>query len=223
VTPLLVGLAVLVAAVALVRIQVLHARRVRRERGQLFDRVHDVIDDARIEHDGLGYPVLTGWYRGHRIRLKPVVDTLVLRKLPSLWLIVTEQRRLDVGAPLDVLARPTGAEFFSPNATFAHDLEPPLGFPGHVRIATPDPARAPSSVLREIGPLFDDPRTKEVLVTAWGVRLVHQLAEGAQAPYRSTRRADFGPVQIVPNGLRDLLHTVTAIGDALADGRVMRP
>lgn len=215
-TPVLVALAVLAAGAALFRIHLIHAQRVRRERGRLFDRVSDVVEDVQISHNGPGYPTLTGVYRGHPVRLEPVVDTLVLRKLPSLWLLVTLQRRLDVAAPLDILTRPSGAEFFSPNATFRHELKPPAGYLGHVRIATPDPAGAPSSVLRDLSPVVNDPRTKEVLISAGGVRLVHRLAEAAQGPYRSTRRADFGSVQIVPDGLRDLLDYISEIGDGLA-------
>ncbi|WP_214366822.1 hypothetical protein [Pseudonocardia sp. H11422] len=219
-TTLFAMFAGLAAAAALCCLQLVHVRRVRCERRQLFADVAHLLGDSQLHPDGLGYPVLTGTYRGHPVRLRPIVDTVTLRKLPSLWLLVTQQRRLDVGAPLDVLVRPSGWEFFSPNATFGHELEAPAGFPSHVRIASPAPTGAPAPVLAQLGPLVRDPRTKEVLVGAGGVRVTRQLAEGAQSPYRSTRRADFGHVRIVPEDLRGLLDTMTGIGDALAGAGV---
>ncbi|MHA6794978.1 hypothetical protein ACVGVM_15915 [Pseudonocardia bannensis] len=220
-TTTLVVLAALAAIGVLARLQLSHVRRERRERGSLFDDAGHLLDAARVHREGLGYPVLTGTYRGHPVRLEPVVEALALRKLPVLWLLVTQHRELDVGAPLDILTRPSGTEFFSPNAGFAHELERPAGFPSHVRIASPDPAAAPApGALEFLAPLLHDPRTKDVLLTAGGVRVVRRLAEGAQGPYRTARRADFGPVQIRPDGLRELLDTVSGIGDLLAVGRV---
>jgi hypothetical protein len=52
------------------------------------------------------------------------------------------------------------------------------------------------------------------------VRVVRRLAEGAQAPYRTARNADFGPLRIRSDGMRELLDAVTEIGDLLAVGRV---
>jgi hypothetical protein len=219
VTALLVVVAGLVAAAALWRIQLVHIRRVRRERQQLLDGVQHVLDGARVRRDGLGYPLLTGSYRGHPVRIELLVDTLALRKLPVLWLVVTQQRQLALGSPVDVLARPSGTEFFSPNAAFVHELAPPEGFPAHVRAASPGPDPA-EATLERLAPLVCDERTKEVLATNAGVRVVRLLAEGAQGPYRSTRRADFGAVRIVPEGLCRLLDTVTDVGDALAGERV---
>ncbi|WP_028920805.1 hypothetical protein [Pseudonocardia acaciae] len=195
-------------------------------RRRLFDDVLGVVEHARIEAGAGYYPVLTGWFRGYPVRLEAVVDTLALRRLPELWLLVTQGRRLDVGAPLDVLARPTGTEFFSPNGGYPHELPRPEAIRTHVRIATPDPSRAPVSVLDGLGPLLDDPRTKEVLVSAGGIRLVHRLAEGAQGPYRSLRRADFGDVRVGADRLRSLLDAVAGIGDTLAlehAGHARRP
>jgi hypothetical protein len=211
------GLAV---AAVLCHLQLIHVRRVRRERHRLFADVQHVLDDPVVHRDGLGYPVVTGSYRGHPVRLQPVVDTLTLRKLPALWLLVTQARRLEVGAPIDVLLRPSGSEFFSPNAEFAHELQPPDWLPRPVRIASPGgtPAR---STLDRLAPLLRDPRTKEVFVSAAGIRVARQLTEGAQGPYRSARRADFGSVRLVPEGLHRLLETITEVADVLTDGEVL--
>jgi hypothetical protein len=218
-TTALVLVVAALAAAAMWRIQLAHVRRVRHERRQLFDGVQDVLDDVRVHGNG-AYPTLTGTYRGYPVRLEPVVDTLGLRKLPSLWLVVTQHRRLGLDVPVDVLVRPSGTEYFSPNAGFAHELTPPDGFPAHVRVASAAPRVAPGTVER-LAPLVCDQRTKDVLVSANGVRVVRMLAEAAQGPYRTTRTADFGVVRIAPDGLRRLLDVVTGVGDAFAGDRVV--
>ena len=210
---------VALAAATLWRIQLAHVRRLRHERRQLFDDVQDVLDDVHVHGDG-AYPALTGTYRGHPVRLEPVVDTLGLRKLPALWLVVTQQRRLGVDVPVDVLVRPSGTEYFSPNAGYAHELRPPDGFPAHVRVASPEPGVARGTIER-LAPLVCDPRTKDVLVSANGVRVVRMLAEAAQGPYRTSRTAEFGVVRIAPDGLRRLLDVVTGVGDTLAGDPVV--
>ncbi len=213
---LVVGVVLAAAVFGVVELR--HVRSVRRGRRQLFDRVEHLFDEVRVDQDGLGFPVLTGSYRGHPVRLEPVVDALAFRKLPVLWLLLTHHRPLAVDAPLDMLLRPVGTEFFSPNAGFDHEQRPEPGFPSHVRIASPDLQHAPPlSVFEPYLPLLRDSRTKELYVTARGVRLVHQLAEGRQPHYRSTRRADFGPpVMVTPAQLRPVLETLTDIGDVLA-------
>jgi hypothetical protein len=214
----LVVIAALAAVAALFHLQRSHVRRVRRERRALFAEVQDVLDDAVVHQDGIGYPAVSGTYRGHPIRMQVVVDTLTLRKLPALWLLVTQVRRLDLEAPIDVLLRPSGAEFFSPNAEFAHELPPPDWLPRPARVASPRPSTPPA--VERLAPLLQDPRTKEVLLSGEGIRVVRQLAEGAQGPYRTTRRPDFGPIRLVPDGLRQLLDTISEAGDVLTDDEV---
>lgn len=214
-TALLVTAALAVAGVVAV-LELRHVRRVRASRRRLFDEVEHLFGEVRVDQDGLGFPVLTGTHAGHPIRLQPVVDAVAFRKLPVLWLSLTHRRPLEVGAPLDVLLRPVGTEFFSPNADFDHELTPGHGYPSHVRIATPDPQQAPPlSTFEPHLQSLSDEQTKELYVTAGGVRLVHRLAEGGQAHYRTTRRADFGPVAITPAQLLPVLQALTGIGDAL--------
>lgn len=206
---------VLVAGVlaALAWVQVRHVRRVRHDRGLLYERVRELFDDPHIEQDGLDYPVLTATYRGAPIELRPVLDSLAFRKLPVLWLRVTHRRALAVHAPVDVLLRPTGSEYFSPNAGFASEL-PADGFPAHLRIASPDAELAPPP--SALHPFLSERRAKELYLSADGVRLVWLLAEGRQAHYRTTRRADLGSVRVDPAQLRFVLDTLVEAGDTFA-------
>ncbi|MGH3328816.1 MAG: hypothetical protein ACRDPT_13665 [Streptomycetales bacterium] len=202
----------------------LHIRRVRRERGRLFERVAQLFDDVHLHPDGLGFPTLTGTFLGYPVRLQPVVDTLAMRKLPVLWLLVTLRRPLAVDSPLDVLLRPAGTEFFSPNSGFLREVPPPEGFPRDARIASPDPAHAPPlAALRPHQGFLSDPSTKELYLARHGVRAVVALAEGSQAHYRVTRRADLGAVVIEPRQLTPALQTLAGLGDALAAGPARGP
>ena len=213
---LLIWAFVVLGAGLLIVLQVSHVRKVKRERGALFDDVAHLVEDAEVHQDGIDYPTLTGMYRGYPIKLKATVDTLAFRKLPVLWLVVTHRRPLDVAAPLDILLNPTGAEFFSPNAEYQHDVLPDPAWPEHVRAASPDPAKAPPvSALRRSTWFLEDPSTKEVLLTGRGIRVVRRLAEGDQALYRVTRRADLSHIELTPELLLPVLTALEEMGDAL--------
>ncbi len=205
----------------LVFIQARHVRKVKRERSGLFADVQHLFSDAKVRQDGINYPTLTGGYRGYPIKLEPMVDSLTFRKLPVLWLISTHHRPLNVAAPLDVLLRPAGTEFFSPNSDFRHDLPLDADWPEHVRVASPSPAEEgpPVSSLKPFLPFISDPDTKDVLVTERGVRLVSRLAESDQALYRVTRRADLGRVGLTEKRLAPLLDALVGIGDAFTGSK----
>lgn len=207
-------------AVAGIAIQLRQSRASRRARQRLFDQVVALVDRGRLEYNGTGYPVLTGEYLGRPVRLAAVVDSMTLRKLPVLWLTITLSRPLPMPAPLDVLARPTGGEFFSPNSSYPHQLPTPPGFPVHARIATPRPVSVPPELLRDIGTVMTDPKVKEVYASPAGMRIVYQLAEAASGPYRTTRQADFGSPQLTPAALSRLLDSMGELPHALGTAEV---
>ncbi len=202
-------------------LQARHVRKVKRERGRLFDEVEHLFSGVEVRQDGINYPTLTGRYQGYPIKLEPMVDSLAFRKLPVLWLISTHHRPLDVAAPLDILLRPTGTEFYSPNGDFQHELPLDADWPEHVRVASPDPAKAPPmSAFEPFLPFIADLDTKDMLVTGRGIRIVSRLAESDQALYRVTRRADLGRVRLAEERLVPILDALVGIGDVLAkDGK----
>lgn len=201
-------------------LQARHVRKVKRERGGLFDEVEHLFSGAEVRQDGINYPTLTGGYRGYPIKLEPVVDSLTFRKLPVLWLVSTHHRPLNVAAPLDILLRPAGTEFFSPNSDYQHDLPLDADWPEHVRAASPSPAGERSvSAFKPFLPFIADPDTKDVLVTGRGVRLVSRLAESDQALYRVTRRTDLGRVELTEERLAPLLDALVGIGDVFAGSK----
>jgi hypothetical protein len=211
--------ALVVLAVGGCRLEVRRARTARAVRDGLFDAVLEVLDEARLSTGPDRYPVLTGQHRGQPVRVEAVVDTLTLRKLPILWVIATVHRPFGLDSPVDALARPIGTEFFSPNASFCHQLPTPAGFPVHARIATARPTVLAPAALDTLGELMRDPRVKEVQAGPTGARIVYQLAEAAQGPYRTGRRADFGTPRLEPRTLAGLLDGLAALGEALTPDR----
>lgn len=214
---ILVGSIVVLALAGLTYIQRTHLRGVKSQRGSLFDQTKHLFDDVRLTQDSINYPTLHGFYLGYPIKLEPIVDTTVFRKLPVLWLLITYYRPLPVASPVDILLRPTGSEFFSPNSTYAHEVVPGVEWPEHIRISSPTPSKAPPlSLFRPFVPFISDPLTKEVLVTSRGIRVVYQLAEGSQAHYRVTRGVELDTAAFTPARLRSLLAVLLEMSNTLA-------
>jgi hypothetical protein len=154
--------------------------------------VEDLLDDAVVEQDGIGYPSVAGTYRGESVKLELLVDTLTPRRLPRLWLVVTIRRPLPVQVPVDVILAPVPTDIASPGVTFRYEHERPAHWPEHIRIATREPFRM--TELYDVDALTDvlhDPLTKSVVLAPGGVRVVHELARGEVASYRVVRRPNF--------------------------------
>lgn len=210
----IVALAV-VAVALMVTFQVRQVRRVGRERRAAVAPVAGLLSEAVVTQDGIGYPTVTGRRHGREVKVALVVDTLTVRQLPRLWLTVSVQRRLPIEAPLDVVLRPLSTDIVSPGQRFAYEHPVPVGWPEHIRIASPQPMRLPPlDELDELARLLHDPHTKNVLLAPGGVRIVHELARGDVASYRVVRRPSFR-FALEDARVRDLLDTADAVGDAL--------
>jgi len=191
------------------------ARRAAPQR--LFGRLLPLIEDAAFESNGsVGYPRLHGRYVGEPVQFWPVVDTLALRRLPALWLMVTVQSPLPVAAKLDFMMRPAGPTTFSNFDLLPHTLALPGGCPEGGVLRTDDAARAPpASWLAGHLDIFEQTRAKELLVTPQGLRLVWLLAEADRARYGVFRQAEFGNVEIDPAQVEDLLQRLLRLRDAI--------
>ncbi|MEJ2885740.1 hypothetical protein [Actinomycetospora aeridis] len=217
---------VLVAA-GIVTLAVLHRRARRAEGAQrwaLFADVVPLLDGARLRGERGGYPVLTGDLDGQPVTLRAIVESVALRKLPVLWVEVVVHRALAVPGTLNVLLRPTGTEFFSPDAGFTHELTPPAGAPRPVRVSCAGPGRAPSpGVLAPATGLLGEPETKELGIGRGGLRVVLRVAEAEQASYRTTRRVVFGRPRLRPEALTRAVAVLTEVGDGVEAPLEARP
>jgi hypothetical protein len=193
-----------------------HRRRIGRQRRATLAEAERLLDDVVVEQDGIGYPSLSGRYRGDRIRIELVVDTLTLRQLPRLWLMLTVLRPLAVRAPVDILLRPQSSDIVSPGVRFAYEHPIPADWPPHMRIATEVSGPLPDlDGVDAIRVLLREPSTKDLLVAPGGVRIVHELERGAVGAYRVQRRPQFD-ARLEPARLVGLLESLREIADAFA-------
>lgn len=190
-------------------------------RGAIYEPTYGLFESYRVTREGIGYPELTGVYRGQRFHIDAVVDTLTFRKLPVLWLRVSLLAPLPGVAMLDILVRARNVEFYSPSANLSHRLEPRPGWPADAMIRAGDTGTMPDlAVLDRHIALFDEPLVKELLITPKGVRIVRLLDQARRAEYLVLRQAEFESPQVTEFLLRDLMdRTIALHQDLIAAGR----
>ncbi len=109
-------------------------RLVRAARRSLLEPCANVLEGARVRHGGDGFPSLVGSHRGRRVHVELIPDTMVIRRLPQLWLSVTLLDKLPDVPRLAVLIRPAGYEFYSLTGSLTYPVEPPAGLPQEILI-----------------------------------------------------------------------------------------
>lgn len=208
---------VLAAALAalLARHAITTARQRKAEPDRLLSAAADVLEDSSISAGKTaGTYVLTGRYKGHAAEVKVVTDTLALRKLPSLWLMVTLPGSVPVEATLDLMMRPAGSSSFSNFDHLPITVATPPDFPRDAVLRTDDAARVPDPriMARHLEP-FHGRRGKELLITPKGLRIVLLAGEADRARYGVFRQADFGDVIIDPLLVAGSLDLLMALRD----------
>jgi hypothetical protein len=185
----------------------------------LFAKIKPLIENARYEGEGgVGYPQLVGRYRDLPVRLYPVIDTLAIRKLPSLWLLVTIPEALPVRATFDLMMRPAGPTTFSNFDHLPVTLDSLPDLPNYAVVRTDDPEHVlPHHVVAPHLDIFGDPHAKELLITPKGLRFVWQVAEADRARYGVFRQAEFGTVELDPYLVSSLLDRLIALRTSILD------
>jgi hypothetical protein len=215
----IVALAVL-AVVALAWIYRRDKARADADRRVLFDEARGLLAEAEIERAPREYPKLRGRYRGHEVTIDAVVDTVAVRKLPSLWLRVTVLGEIPFRGVCDVMARAHNVEFYSPFGDLDQGMALPAGWPDHLSVKTDDAdAMPPAAMLAPHIGVFADERIKELLVTPKGVRIVRQAAQGSRAEYMVLRQANFGPVVVPRAQLQAMLEAAVSLLEALRSAK----
>ena len=185
----------------------------------IFRDARALLEGARVEPGPtLGSYRLVGVYRDLPVQVQTVVDTLNVRKLPSLWLMVTIPEPLPLEATFNLMMRPSGPTTFSNFDDLPVTMERPPDFPEHAVLRTDDAAHVlPGHVVApHLAPFFGT-MAKELLVTPKGVRMVVQMAEAERARYGVFRQAEFGEVTLEVAMLRDILGRLIAIRAAILD------
>jgi hypothetical protein len=187
----------------------------------LLDPCLDVLADAKITHEGDGFPRLEGLEKGRLVRAELLCDTMAMRRLPQLWLKLTRiEARPDI-SEFSVLVRPSGTEFFSLTAHHGSPLRPPQGLAQEViaRGSTLEAQRLLDEVAPALRHIFADPRIKEIAVTAKGLRLIWQAAEGHRGEHLLLRQCQFGDAAVAAEALVARLADLDRLSAAVETAR----
>ncbi len=203
-----------ITGILLVRLQTTHVRRVAAERRTVLASVRDVLEQSELVQRGIDYPVLIGSYRGAPVTIAMIVDTLTLRTLPTLWLSVTRREVLPVTGPVDMLLRPSATDIVSPGERFPAQHPVPPAWPAHLRVATPLDGTANLPGLSAALPLLRNPRTKDVLLTPKGARVITELARAELGHYRIVKRSKFN-VKLSVGELTAILDALCAMTEGI--------
>jgi hypothetical protein len=194
-------------------------RSIRATREALFDDCASALEDPEITLCGDGFPCLVGKDRGRSVHVQLISDTMVVRRLPQLWLFVTMLERLRDLPTLAILVRPAGYEFYSLTSGLTHAIGTPATLPQGVLIRGSD-TRA-EGLLERLTPalavILADPRVKEVAMTSKGVRIIRQAAEGRRGEHLLLRQPTFDDAKVTSSDLVELLDQILLLRSALDD------
>lgn len=182
------------------------------------------MDDAQTLFDGGlkavrpdGFPRISGTYKGHTFDIQAVPDTLNIRKLPALWLLVTLVEPLPVRSTFDLMMRPRGVEMFSKHAELPVQIAPDPLFPHDCSIRTDGPQDLPDrAVLARHLLFFDEPCAKELVIAPKGLRVVWLAEEANRGRYLIFRDSEMGLSPFPAQELKPILDYLIAFRNDLS-------
>jgi hypothetical protein len=184
---------------------------------QLFADIIPLLQDPTLASgEAIGTWQVTGTYRGRTFQLKAITDTLAVRKLPSLWLMITLPETQPITATIDLMMRPQGPSTFSKFDFLPHSLATPSDFPTDAVIRSDlQSATLPVRSLHPLLSWFQNNRGKEILISPKGLRMVLQAAEADKARYGVFREADFGGTSLPADTTQHAMDLLLALSDDL--------
>lgn len=163
-----------------------------------------------------GFPRISGTYRDLTFDIQAVPDTLNVRKLPSLWLLVSLPEALPVRATFDLMMRPRGVELFSRHAELPVQMAPDPGFPADCSVRTDAPALLPPrQLLLKHTAIFEDPLAKELVISPRGLRIVWLTEEANRGRYLLFRDSEMGLEPFPAARVKPLLDYLIALREDL--------
>jgi hypothetical protein len=196
-------------------------RLVRAARHTLLVGCAETLDGTQIRRGPDGFPSLIGEHRGRAVQVELIPDTMVIRRLPQLWLSVTLLDTLTDIPSLALLVRPAGYEFYSLTGRLTYALDPPADLPQEILIRGSD-VRAEQLLRHLRGPLsasMSDPRVKEIAITSKGLRIIAQAGEGRRGEHLLLRQAVFDHAEVPAGDLVKLLGDIDLLRGAIEERR----
>lgn len=162
-------------------------------RAAFLDEVQTLFSDGLKKLNPDGFPRISGRYEGHTFDIQAVPDTLNVRKLPTLWLLVSLPEPMPVRATFDLMMRPRGVEMFSRHAELPVQMAADTAFPHDCSIRTDAPRDLPPrEVLLKHTAILEDARAKELLIAPKGLRIVWLAEEANRGRYLIFRDSEMG-------------------------------
>ncbi len=153
-----------------------------------------------------GFARVSGSYRGQIFDIQVVPDSLSVRKLPCLWLLVTLPTPVARPGTFDVMLRATGLETFSRFSTLSDQIAAPPGFPEGCSIRTDSPGDMPDpDVIARYLHGLDSSHLKELIIAPTGLRVVWLAEQADRGQYLLFRDAEMGAAPLNPATLRPLM------------------
>jgi hypothetical protein len=205
------GVAVVVAILVIRVLRQQGRARVRARAGYL-DAVAPLFTAQLRALSPTGFARLSGQHAHALYDLQVVPDTLSYRKLPTLWLLVSQPEPLPLSATLDIMLRPMGGETFSHFNDLPVQIVIPPGFPPDCAIRCDDPAGLPDfgPVLNLLAAL-DLNGLKEILISPKGLRIVWLAEEANRGRYLLFRDAEMGMTPLSPARLLPILNALAGL------------
>ena len=176
-----------------------------------------LLENPKSTPTAVDFPRITGRYKGHDVQIEPHTDSITVRKLPVLWIMVTLKEPLPLTASLDVMIRPRNLEYWSPFESFPIDLARPAHWPDTANLRT-DQEAGGGKLRAAVEPHLDflgHPKGKEILITPKGVRLTWLAEEGDRGAYLILRQAQFSGEPLDAALVGRLLERCLAVTEAV--------
>lgn len=182
----------------------------------LFSELLPVLENAeQLPGESIGSWKVMGRYRGEIFQFLTITDTLSVRKLPSLWLMVTLQKPQSIPATFDMMMRPAAQTTFSKFDFLPHTLALPEDFPLGAVLRGDRQLPAPLDAMRHALGLFRNKHGKELLLSPKGLRIVVQIAESDKARYGVYREARFADAQVDAALATEIMNTLLQLDKEL--------
>jgi hypothetical protein len=214
---LLAGLLLVAIVVHLARLARARRDQATKRRAANAARLAAIIDNVtEISGDAAGVTTWAGMWRGQRVQVRTIVDTLAVRKLPAYWLSVTVTEKVAIPGVFDMMMRPGSPTTFSnfDHLPYTVPLLPRLPDGAVVRTDQRNASFPRDTIAAHLG-LFAEPAAKELLITPNGVRIVWLLAEAERARYGVFRQAEFAGADLDAELVGRLLQFASSLREAV--------
>jgi len=183
----------------------------KRNRAMLFEHCDGMLDNSSTYYEANGFPVIKGHYSGFDVQLNLIPDTIVMRKVPPLWLMVSIKANKQSKGSMDFIVRPQNIEFYSPGWHWDGLFKVPSNWPQY-SIAKYRDTKASVSVLDKFIPdLFKDEKVKQLLITPDSLRITYMAKQAIRGEYLLTRSAVFDDNAIERDDVKKIIEYAIAI------------